>query len=282
MLSIKKITIKLLRSILRYLQFYSVADTKYQVHSPFVFDFALNVLEDDREYYVFRTAEHLRKIIERNSTEIKTTDFGAGSTSGNEKEKTIGSIAKNAASKKWQCQTLFRLVNFYKPKTMLELGTSLGISTIYQASAAMNSKFITLEGDPQIAKLANYHLEEMKIKNVELRLGKFEDTLQLALNDLGKLDYVFIDGNHRLAPTLNYFDSCLEFAHNETVFVFDDIHWSYEMEEAWEKLKAHPRVTISIDLFHMGVIFILKEKKVKEHYLLCPLSWKPWKSFEFF
>jgi predicted O-methyltransferase YrrM len=102
------------------------------------------------------------------------------------------------------------------------------------------------------------------------------------LNDLGKLDYVFIDGNHRLAPTLNYFDSCLEFAHNETVFVFDDIHWSYEMEEAWEKLKAHPRVTISIDLFHMGVIFILKEKKVKEHYLLCPLSWKPWKSFEFF
>ncbi|MFT6322027.1 MAG: hypothetical protein ACJAT4_002962 [Granulosicoccus sp.] len=163
MLSIKKITIQLLRSILRYLQFYSVADTKYQVHSPFVFDFALNVLEDDREYYVFRTAEHLRKIIERNSTKIKTTDFGAGSTSGNEKEKTIGSIAKNAASKKWQCQTLFRLVNFYKPKTMLELGTSLGISTIYQASAAMNSKFITLEGDPQIAKLANYHLEEMKI-----------------------------------------------------------------------------------------------------------------------
>ncbi len=273
---------QLLKSIQRYLKYYFRADTKYQVHSPFVFDFALNVLEDDREFYSFTSVEHLRNILERNSTEVQTTDFGAGSTSGNQKIKTIGSIAKNAASKKWQCQTLFRLVNFYKPKTMLEMGTSLGISTIYQASAAQNAKFISLEGDPQIAKLANYHLEEMKIKNVDLRVGKFEDTMHLALNDLGKLDYVFVDGNHRLKPTLDYFESLLEFAHNETVFVFDDIHWSEEMESAWEKIKAHPRVTISIDLFHMGVVFIRKEKKVKEHYILCPLSWKPWKSFEFF
>lgn len=273
---------QLLKSIQRYLKYYFRADTKYQVHSPFVFDFALNVLEDDREFYSFTSVEHLRNILERNSTEVQTTDFGAGSTSGNQKIKTIGSIAKNAASKKWQCQTLFRLVNFYKPKTMLEMGTSLGISTIYQASAAQNAKFISLEGDPQIAKLANYHLEEMKIKNVDLRVGKFEDTMHLALNDLGKLDYVFVDGNHRLKPTLDYFESLLEFAHNETVFVFDDIHWSEEMESAWEKIKTHPRVTISIDLFHMGVVFIRKEKKVKEHYILCPLSWKPWKSFEFF
>lgn len=273
----------LLKSIVRYLKYYYIADTKYQVHSPFVFDFALNVLEDDREYYSFKTVEYLRKMLERNSTEeIQTTDFGAGSTSGNHQTKTIGSIAKSAASKKWQCQTLFRLVNFYKPKTMLEMGTSLGISTIYQASASLNAQFISLEGDPQIAKLANYHFDEMNIKNVELRVGKFENTLHLALNDLGKLDYVFVDGNHRLKPTLEYFESCLEFAHNETIFVFDDIHWSDEMESAWEKLKAHPRVTISIDLFHMGIVFIRTEKKVKEHYILCPLSWKPWKSFEFF
>ena len=275
-------TIQLLKSIRRYLKYYFIADTKYQVHSPFVFDFAINVLEDDREFYAFRAVEHLRSILERNSTQVKTTDFGAGSTNGNQQVKTIGKIAKNAASRKWQCQTLFRLVNFYKPKTMLEMGTSLGISTIYQASAAQNSKFISLEGDPQIAKLANYHLEEMKIKNVDLRVGKFEEIMHLALNDLGKLDYVFLDGNHRLKPTLEYFESLLEFAHNETVFVFDDIHWSDEMESAWEKLKIHPRVTISIDLFHMGIIFIRKEKKIKEHYILCPLSWKPWKSFEFF
>lgn len=273
---------QLIKSIQRYLKYYHKADTKYQVHSPFVFDFALNVLEDDREFYSFTSVEHLRNILERNSTKVQTTDFGAGSASGNHKDKTIGSIAKSAASKKWQCQTLFRLVNFYKPKTMLEMGTSLGISTIYQASAAQNSKFISLEGDPQIAKLANYHLEEMKIKNVDLRVGKFEDTMHLALNNLGKLDYVFVDGNHRLKPTLDYFESLLEFAHNETVFVFDDIHWSDEMESAWEKIKVHPRVTISIDLFHMGIIFIRKEKKVKEHYVLCPLSWKPWKWFEFF
>ena len=138
---------------------------------------------------------------------------------------------------------------------MLEMGTSLGISTMYQASASLNAKFISLEGDPKIANLAKYHLEEMKIKNVKVIEGQFDETMIGALNDLKKLDYVFIDGNHRLEPTLKYFDNCLNFAHNETVFVFDDIHWSEEMETAWAKIKDHPRVTISIDLFHMGIVF---------------------------
>lgn len=272
----------MLKLVLRYLKYYYLTDTKYQVHSPFVFDFAMNVLEDDRFFYAFNTVEHLRHVLERNSTQIQITDFGAGSVSGNNKIKTIRSIVKNAASRPWQCQTLFRIINFYKPKTILEMGTSLGISTIYQASAAMNSKFITLEGDPQLAELAQYHLDEYKIKNVELRVGKFENTFEPALQDLKKLDYVFVDGNHRLKPTLAYFETCLKYAHNDTIFIFDDIHWSEEMEDAWAKLKEHPKVTISIDLFHMGIIFIRAEKKVKEHYILCPLSWKPWKSFEFF
>ena len=271
-----------LKLIKRYLAYYWKAETKYQVHSPFVFDFTENVLEDDREYYAFKTVEYLRKVLRNNDTKIQLTDFGAGSLSGLGQEKTISSIAKNAASRTWQCQTLFRLVNHFKPKTMLELGTSLGISTLYQASASLDAKFITLEGDPEIAKLAQYHFKEFKINNVELKVGEFEATLLPALQALEKLDYVFIDGNHRKKPTLDYFETCLNFAHNETVFVFDDIHWSEEMEAAWETIKADKRVSISIDLFHMGVVFIRKEQKEKLDFVLCPLSWKPWLSFEFF
>ncbi|HFC01093.1 MAG TPA: class I SAM-dependent methyltransferase, partial [Phaeodactylibacter sp.] len=177
---------------------------------------------------------------------------------------------------------LFRLVNFYKPKTMLELGTSLGISTLYQASASLNANFITLEGDPEIAKLARFHFEKFKIKNITLVEGQFDHTLLPALQRLKSLDYIFIDGNHRMQPTLSYFEEALKFAHNESVFVFDDIHWSEEMEAAWEKIKAHPQVRISIDLFHMGIVFFRKEKREKEHFVLLPLKWKPWASGKMF
>ena len=266
----------------RYLRYFSKADTLYQIHSPFVFEFAENVLEDNREFYAFKTVETLRHYLLRNNTKIKLTDYGAGSHSGPQKSKSIKSIAKNAASQKWQCQTLFRLVNFIKPKTMLEMGTSLGISTIYQSQAAMNAKFITLEGDPLIAEMAQMHLDDFKVKNVELIEGRFDLTLLPALQKLKQLDYVFIDGNHRHVPTIEYFHNCLEFAHDDSVFIFDDIHWSDEMEKAWEEVKSHPKVRISIDLFHMGIVFFRKEQREKEHFILTPLSWKPWASGKMF
>jgi len=271
-----------LKLIQRYLRYYYQSDTLYQIHSPFVYSFAEHVLEDDREFYVFQSAEKHRQLLLQNNTKIQLTDYGAGSHSGSNKSKTIKSIAKNAASQKWQCQTLFRLVNFLKPKTMLEMGTSLGISTIYQSQAAMNAQFITLEGDPQIAELSRMYFEDFNLKNVELIEGEFGSTLQSSLQKLKQLDYVFIDGNHRLTPTLQYFETCLKFAHGDSVFIFDDIHWSEEMEEAWEQVKKHPQVKISIDLFYMGIVFLRKGQREKENFILSPLSWKPWASLRAF
>ncbi|MEM6967644.1 MAG: class I SAM-dependent methyltransferase [Bacteroidota bacterium] len=271
-----------LKALRRFLRYFFRADTYYQVHSPFVYEFATEVLEDEREYYIFRDAENLRFLLSKNHTEIQTTDFGAGSVANNGKIKSISDIVKNSASRPWQCQTLFRLVNHYKPKTMLELGTSLGISTLYQSQAALNARFITLEGDPQLAELASYHFEELKITNVKLIEGRFEKTLDPALRELQKVDYIFMDGNHRITPTLEYFELCLNYAHNDTIFVVDDIHWSEGMELAWNQLKAHPKVTLTIDLFHMGIIFIRKEQKTEEHFILAPLAWKPWASSKVF
>ena len=264
--------------VFRYLKYFFKADTYYQVHSPFIFELAENILEDEREYYAFLEGEKLRDLMKKNFSQIQITDFGAGSKSGNKKTKSISQIAKTAASRKWQCQTMFRLVNFLKPKTMLELGTSLGVSTLYQAKAATNAQFISLEGDPEIAKVAKFNLKEFKTENVEIEIGEFGKTRLPSCQKLGKLDYVFFDGNHQLKPTIEYFETCLNFAHNESVFVFDDIHWSSEMEKAWNKIKSHPQVTISLDLFHFGVVFFRKEKKEKEHFTLAPLSWKPWAS----
>ena len=155
------------------------------------------------------------------------------------------------------------------------MGTSLGISSLYQAYAARDSKMLSLEGCPSTAGIARSNFERLKMRNIQLRVGEFGTTLPLAIKELGAVDYVFFDGNHRKEPTLKYFEQCLTHANADSVFVFDDIYWSTEMIEAWEAIKQHPKVTLSLDLFFLGIVFFRNEQKQKEHFKLLPSRWKP-------
>jgi predicted O-methyltransferase YrrM len=266
----------LVKQLIRFLKFYFSAKTRYNVHSPFVFDFVENVLEDDRWFYAFTEIEVLRRHMLSDQRNIPITDFGAGSQVSRRKERSIASLAKYSAHKPFVNQMLFRLVLRYKPMKMLELGTSLGISTAYQAAAAERAYFITIEGDPNVAHLAAQHFRMMEVKNVALLEGRFEEQLGTALEELGQLDYLLVDGNHRQEPTLDYFRQCLPYAHEHSIFVFDDIHWSKGMEAAWASIQQHPAVTLSLDLYFFGVVFFRKDFAKKEHFKLVPWAWKPW------
>lgn len=260
----------------RALRFYFSAQTKYRVHSPFVFDFIEQVLEDRRKYYAFFSIEVIRADLLRDREKIQVTDFGAGSRVHSGNERRIQQIAQTALSSPTFCRLLFRTVNHYKPSKILEIGTSLGISTLYHRFAALNAQLITLEGCPKIAQVAQRNFRRLKTKSIDLREGEFSSNLPAALKTLGQVDYVFIDGNHRKAPTLQYFEQCLQFAHADSLFVFDDIHWSDEMQAAWKEIKVHPRVTLTIDLFFIGLVFFRKEGQKKAHYRLVPWWMKPW------
>ncbi len=266
-----------LQLLFRFLKFYLLAKTRYNVHSPFVFNFTEAVLEDDRWYYAFSEVEGLRRFLRSDKTKITVTDFGAGSQVTPGRERSLGNLVRYSANSPLGCQYLFKIVDQYKPATMLELGTSLAISTAYQAAGSLNARFITIEGCPNVAMYARKNLDILKVKNVELVLGQFDERLPEALRSLGSLDYVFVDGNHRNEPTLRYFEQCLAHAHEGSVFIFDDIHWSEGMEQAWATIKAHPKVKITIDLFFFGVVFFRKENQVQEHYRLVPWLWKPWR-----
>lgn len=266
-----------LQQIFRFLSFYQKATTQYRVHSPFVFDFTKEVLDDDRNYYAFVGIERLRKLMLKEKQRIKVTDYGAGSKSISEAERSIKEIVKHTAVSPFWGRVLFRSILHFRPKTLLELGTASGISTLYQAMAAGgDAQFIALEGCPRLAELAKHNFKKLEVNNVQIRKGRFEKTLPDALKSLKKLDYVFFDGNHQKEPTLNYFHQCLEYAHNESVFIFDDIYWSKEMTAAWQTIQQHPKVTLSIDLYFFGMVFFRKEKKTKEHFKLVPAEWKPW------
>ncbi len=261
----------------RYLKYFASAKTRYQIHSPFVFDLINEVYEDDRNYYAFDKAEILREALMRNDTEIEVTDFGAGSHNNKSPKRKISNIATNALSPPAQCAFLFRLINRYRPKTMIEIGTSLGIATLYQAFGNKNAALITLEGCPKIAGIAQRQFKKAKAQNIEVIVGNFDQTLETALKKVGTLDYIFIDGNHRKAPTIQYYEQALQYAHDDTIFVFDDIHWSEEMEAAWQEVTNRNEVTIALDFFFFGLVFLKKANAKKINEVIVKSVLKPWK-----
>jgi hypothetical protein len=243
------------------------------VHSPFVFEFITQVLNDNREYYCYDAIEKLRQQLKYDKTEIIINDFGAGSRIHSSYKRRICDIAKSSLKSKKFARLFFRMINFYfsdevlgRNTIILELGTSLGITTAHLASANSNYRVITIEGAKAISNIAKINFQQLGINNIEVVEGDFDQKLSVILSNQSTIDFAFIDGNHRKKPTLQYFNEIITKTTAHSILIFDDIHWSKEMEEAWNYIKDHSSVTLSIDLFFIGIVFFRKEQKVKQHF----------------
>lgn len=251
----------------RFLSYKVRAVNQHGVHSPFVFRLLNNVIYRLDPYYSYESVEALRATLLQNGQVIHCTELGAGSRTGKSQRKTVKQIARQAVKPAKYGQLLFRLVDYFQPQTILELGTSLGLTTSYLAMANRSAKVTSMEGCSELIPIAQKHLDQLEIKNVELIEGNFDDRLPEWLAGISSLDFVYFDGNHRKKPTLEYFHQCLEKANNQSVFVFDDIYWSKPMTEAWEEIKAHPKVSVTIDLYQMGIVFF-REGQAKEDFII--------------
>jgi predicted O-methyltransferase YrrM len=254
----------------KYCNYYLTASNGkgHGIHSPFVYDFVRNVLNDKRNFYAYQQVEALRKQMVLNKTIIEVEDFGAGSAVNKTNQRSIASIARHAVKSKKLAQLLFRIVNYYQPETILELGTSLGISTAYMALANPRARVVTAEGSVAIAAQAQKNFQSLHLSSVEQVTGNFDVTLPPILKTLPHLDLAFIDGNHRYEPTLQYFNQLLPSLHNNSIVIFDDIHWSAGMEKAWHAIQENRAVTLSIDLFFIGLVFFSDQFKVKQHFTI--------------
>jgi predicted O-methyltransferase YrrM len=252
----------------KYLRYYFTASngSGHGVHSPFVFDFITNVLKDKNIYGSYNKIEEQRKKLLVNTATIEVEDFGAGSSIFKSNQRIVKNIAATSLKPKKYAQLLFRIAQYYKPATIIELGTSLGITTAYLASGNTNSKVYTCEGSKNIAAIAENNFYELGLKNIELIKGDFDQTLPPLLSKLNKIDLAFIDGNHRKEATLDYFAQLLKHSTNATILIFDDIHWSAEMEAAWTTIQLNPAVTLTIDLFFIGIVLINNDFKVTQHF----------------
>jgi predicted O-methyltransferase YrrM len=217
-----------------------------------------NLLTGQIQYYSFEKIEALRYELKSGKGKISTTDMGAGTNLPSKRIRSVAYITKTSSSSRQQCQGLFRLVNALNIRKIIELGTSLGISASYLASVDSKNVLNTIEGDPEIAKIAVKNFKKLGLNNVSLTLGNFDESIDAVLQKYDSIDMAFIDGNHRKEPTLVYFEKVMQKCNPEAVLVFDDIYWSDKMHEAWKQIIADKRVSASLDLFTFGLVFLSK------------------------
>ncbi len=228
------------------------------VHSPFVFDLIVNVFRDRRWKPEFENIENVRKKLLACSDMIDVNDMGAGSLFYNKGRRMVSRIARHSSADRKKGELLNRLASYFGSENILELGTSLGMSTMYLAAATEESVVWTIEGCVNLSSLAESNISRAGFNNVEVIKGPFREKLPEVLERMGRVDFVFFDGDHRKESLLWQFEQCLEKSTGESVFIFDDIHWSDEMEEAWREITEHESVRITIDLFRAGVVFFRK------------------------
>ncbi len=237
------------------------------VHSPFLYNFIRNVLNEQGRWYAQNSISKLYKQLLKSTETLTVTDFGAGSKIMKSPERKISDIAYFSAVRPKYSELLFRMVKYFEPKTILELGTSLGIGTLSFALSNSKSTVYTIEGCPETAKFASKNFQKLNVKNIEQFTGEFSEQLPIVFQKFDNLDFAYIDGNHRGAATLNYFYECLKKAHEKSIFVFDDIHWSIDMQQAWNQIVSHPNITLSLDLFQFGIVFFNTELS-KQHFIV--------------
>jgi predicted O-methyltransferase YrrM len=257
----------MLFQIKSYLQFLWKSKNEHAVHSPFVFHLVTKCFYDKKpkpEYSILK--EYKNSLLENKNT-IEVTDFGAGSKVFKSNTRQISKIAKTAGITQKRAELLFRITNYFQPESILEIGTSLGLATSALALGNPKAKIITLEGCPETANQCQLQLQKFNINNVELIATEFSTYFKTQNPKPKTQDLIYFDGNHSKKATLDYFKLLLPTITNETLWIFDDIHWSPEMEAAWEIIKTHPKVTVTIDTFQWGLVFFRKEQP-KEHFVI--------------
>lgn len=257
----------MLFQIKAYFHFLWNSKNQHGVHSPFVYSLVTKCFYDTKTKPDYKILKAYRNDLLNNKNTIEVTDFGAGSRVFKSNTRQVSKIAQTAGITPKRAELLYRIVRYFQPETILEIGTSLGLATSALSLGNPKAKIITLEGCPQTSGIAQKQFAKFKLNNIETVVTEF--TTHFKNYQLSTVSYqlIYFDGNHSKQATLDYFELLLPTITNETVWIFDDIHWSEGMEEAWKIIKNHPKVTVTIDTFQWGLVFFRYEQE-KEHFII--------------
>ncbi len=255
--------------------FYYAAKTLHDLHSPALFALVQAIFDPAHDHADFNKLESLRKQLVSNQSPLELETRGAPSGVQKNALRTFAEEASGSLLPSFQGKWLYRLVHLLQPKCMLEMGTSFGVSTLYQHLGAMTSEMVTIYGEPENAKIAAQNFSAWpEIAKIEQIIGQFEDVLPHLSQTF---DYVFIDGDRRIGSLLLYMDLLQAKTSAGTVFVLRDIHGSQEMYSGWKQVLKLPYIRASIDLFHFGILLTDPGISEKEHLQVVPAWMKPWR-----
>ncbi|MES2762253.1 MAG: class I SAM-dependent methyltransferase [Bacteroidota bacterium] len=257
-----------LKTILKYINYKLTAYTEHDLHSPFLYNFYMELIRNEHPFGDFEELKDIRKQLLDDPTIIEVTDLGAGSKKIHSNKRSVNQIAKHGIAQQKQAEFLYRLLNKFAPATIVELGTSVGLTSLYLSKALPNSTVYTIEGCPNLFKFSTQLFKRRSAANIVSINGNFNEELPKLLSNLNSLDLLYIDGNHAYQPTMNYFKLALEKKNVNSIFIFDDIYWSEGMQQAWKEICSHKQVRLSLDLFYFGIVFFRTENKEKEHFVL--------------
>lgn len=256
-----------IKIIIRYIKYLLASKNHHAIHSPFVFDLVTNIIYKKTSTNKTTEIESLRMALCENNKLISVKDFGAGSNINKNKERKIKDIAKNSSKNKKFGELLYRIVKYFKPTEIFELGTSFGISTLYLSKANSNSNITTFEGCKESAKIAIENFKKLDCTNIDTIVGEFGETFSKKLAEKSNVNMLFIDGNHSEDATIRYFEESIKYSDQKTILIFDDIHWSSGMEKAWDYIKKSQKTRVTVDLFFVGLVF-LDQKLSKENFII--------------
>ncbi len=236
---------------------------KHSIHAGFLYNLYTNHILKPQNKDFFDDIEKLRLLLLNNHSNLIYNDKGAYKHANYTVK--VSHLAKKSVSKAKYSYLQYQLIAYFKPKTILEIGTSLGINTLYFAKAAPESNIFTLEGAAPVAKIAKNIFSNSP--NIQLIEGNFDDILQPLVDTLTSIDYVFIDGNHTFDATIKYFEILLPKLNQNSIVVIDDIYWSVAMTKAWYTILKRKDVIISLDFYKLGILFFSK-KQSKQDFVL--------------
>ncbi len=240
---------------------------EHALHPPFTFELYTKVVKPDKQEKVFREIEGLRQQLLHNHQLLQLTELGAGSGISKKNQRPISHIARHSLTTPRFSRLLFRLIRHLKAQHIIELGTSLGINSLYLSAAVKEGNIHTLEGCPQTAATARTVFEQWPLKNIHLKEGNIDESLPSLLKNIPPVDAAYLDANHTYEASLRYVELLLPLLHENSFLIIDDIYWSKGMQQAWHQLQQHPKVSLSIDLYDAGLLFF-RPGLQKAHYIL--------------
>jgi predicted O-methyltransferase YrrM len=235
------------------------------IDSPFILNIIVRIFRNKITPDIVFKTEMIRTGLKSDKRRISITDYGTGSSACERRPVMVSrQIRKTAIPRKYG-ELLSGFSSEFGNPCVIELGTSFGISTMYLASGNKGATVYTMEGCPETAEIAKENFQKSGLENICLLVGRFEELIPQLEEKKVKPGLVFIDGNHRKYETLEYFNSMVAMGDENVVLIFDDIYYSREMKEAWEEIKNDNRISSTIDIYRMGIVFLRPEMS-RTHY----------------